>query len=240
MSSELTPNPPPIDVAAEPQIAVQNYPPVHGIIPAVEAILREPGRIGATLRERGHGRLILAPLSVAVFCAIVYGLVVGTFSAGQQLWAAPLKVAVGLLISGLICLPSLYIFSCLSGSPVRLAQVFGFLAGLLALSAILLIGFAPVAWVFSASTESVAGMGALHLLFWIVATWFGLRFLIGSLRQFGPKSPEAVKVWAIIFILVQLQMMTALRPLIGKSDTFFPQEKKFFIAHWVDCMTKRK
>jgi len=27
-------------------------------------------------------------------------------------------------------------------------QVFGFLTGLLALSAILLIGFAPVAWVF--------------------------------------------------------------------------------------------
>jgi hypothetical protein len=31
-------------------------------------------------------------------------------------------------------------------------------------------------------------------------------------------------------------MMTALRPLIGKSDTFFPQEKKFFIAHWIDSL----
>ena len=134
--------------------------------------------------------------------------------------------------------PSLYIFSCLSGSPARLSQVFGFLAGLLALSAILLIGFAPVAWVFSASTKSVAGMGALHLLFWIVATWFGLRFLMAGLRQFAPKSSDAVKVWAVIFILVQLQMMTALRPLIGKSDTFLPQEKKFFIAHWLDCLGK--
>jgi hypothetical protein len=237
MSNELIPpNPPTIDVAAEPQVATQDYPPVRGIIPAVEAILREPARIGATLRQQGHSRLILALLSVAAFCAVVYGLVVGTFSAGQQLWAAPLKIALGLLISGLICLPSLYIFSCLSGSPVRLVQVFGFLAGFLALCAILLIGFAPVAWVFSASTESVAGMGALHLLFWIVSTWFGLRFLMGSLRQFGPKSPGSVKVWAIIFVLVQLQMMTALRPLIGKSDTFFPQEKKFFIAHWIDSL----
>ncbi|HKQ37041.1 MAG TPA: hypothetical protein VJ063_03120 [Verrucomicrobiae bacterium] len=220
--------------------ATQSDQPVRGLIQAVEAILREPGRIAATLRQGEQRRLIFGLLAVAAFCCIIYGLVVGTFSGGAQLWTAPVKIAAGMIISGLICLPSLYIFSCLSGSPVRLGQVFGFLAGLLALSAILLIGFAPVAWVFSASTQSVAGMGALHLLFWIVATGFGLRFLIGSLKQFTPKSPDSVKVWAIIFILVQLQMMTALRPLIGTSDTFLPQEKKFFIAHWADCVGKPK
>jgi len=223
-----------------PPIEEQTYQPVQGVIPAVEAILREPGRIAATFRQRGQGRLILGLLAVAAFCCTIYGLVVGTFSGGAQLWAAPIKIAAGMLISGLICLPSLYIFSCLSGSPARLAQVFGFLTGLLALSAILLIGFAPVAWVFSASTQSVTGMGALHLIFWIVATWFGLRFLIGSLKQFAPKSSEGVKVWAIIFILVQLQMMTALRPLISTSDTFLPREKKFFAGHWADCIEKPK
>jgi hypothetical protein len=35
-------------------------------------------------------------------------------------------------------------------------------------------------------------------------------------------------------------MMTALRPLIGTSDTLLPQQKKFFIAHWVDCLGKPK
>jgi hypothetical protein len=236
MSDELNPALPPPTI----ELAAQTYEPVRGVIPAVEAILREPGRVAASLRQQGQRRLILGMLAVAAFCAIVYGLVVGTFSGGQQLWAAPLKIAVGLLISGLICLPSLYIFSCLSGSAVRLGEVFGFLTGLLALSAILLIGFAPVAWVFSASTQSVAGMGALHLVFWIVATWFGLRFLTGSLRQFAPKSTDGVKVWAIIFILVQLQMMTALRPLIGASDTLLPSEKKFFVAHWIECLEKPK
>ena len=237
MSDELTPstsNTPSFE--APPEL----HQPVRGVIPAVEAILREPARIAVTLRQRGQGRLILGMLGVAAFCCVVYGLIVGTFAGGQQLWAAPAKIATGMLISGLICLPSLYIFSCLSGSPVRLVQVFGFLAGLLALSAILLIGFAPVAWVFSASTQSVAGMGALHLVFWIVATWFGLRFLNASLKQFAPKSTDGVKVWAIIFILVQLQMMTALRPLIGTSDTLLPQQKKFFIAHWADCLGKPK
>jgi len=237
MSEELTPSTSTTpSLEAPPEVHL----PVHGVIPAVEAILRDPARIAVTLRQRGQGRLILSMLGVAAFCCIVYGLVVGTFAGGQQLWAAPAKIAVGMLISGLICLPSLYIFSCLSGSPVRLVQVFGFLAGLLALSAILLIGFAPVAWVFSASTQSVVGMGALHLVFWIVATWFGLRFLTAGLKQFAPKSTDGVKVWAIIFILVQLQMMTALRPLIGTSDTLLPQQKKFFIAHWADCLGKPK
>lgn len=228
MSSEATPPP------------IENYQPVRGVLPAIEAILRDPARIVATLRQQGQAPLILAMLAVAALCSVIYGVVVGTFSGDQQLWAAPLKIAVGMLLSGLICLPSLYIFSCLSGSPARLPEVFGFLAGLLALSTILLIGFAPVAWVFSASTQSLAGMGALHLLFWVVATWFGVRFLNASFRQFAPKSTDGVKVWAIVFILVQLQMMTALRPILGKSDTFLPQEKKFFVAHWFDCLEKPK
>lgn len=234
MSNNVTPaTPPPLEATISP-----SYAPVSGIIPAVDAILREPARIVSQLRQQRQGRLILAMLGVAVFCGLVYGLVVGTFSGDEQLWAAPVKIAAGMVISGLICLPSLYIFSCLSGSPARLPEVFGFLAGLLALSAILLIGFAPVAWVFSASTRSMAGMGGLHLLFWLVATWFGLRFLHGSFRHFGQKSSDGVKVWAIVFILVQLQMMTALRPIIGKADTFLPQEKKFFVAHWFDCLEK--
>jgi len=41
---------------------------------------------------------------------------------------------------------------------------------------VLLIGFAPVAWLFSQSTESLLLMGALHLVFWLIATYFGLRF----------------------------------------------------------------
>ena len=36
--------------------------------------------------------------------------------------------------------------------------------------------------------------------------------------------------------LTSLQMMTALRPLIGKADTFLPREKMFFVAHWFQNM----
>jgi hypothetical protein len=210
--------------------------PIPHVFAAIEALLRQPRRVRFQLRQPGAGKLILQMLFVAFFCAAVYGVVAGTFSGGAQLWAAPVKIALGLMISAAICLPSLYIFTCLSGSRARLVEVCGLLAGLLMLMTILLIGFAPVAWIFSQSTESLAWMGALHLLFWFVATLFGVRFLKNGFSQTEAKSQAGVNVWVVIFLLVALQMTTALRPIIGNADTFFPPEKQFFLGHWFDCL----
>jgi hypothetical protein len=209
---------------------------IPNVIAAIEALLRHPRRMMFQLRQPGAGKLIAAMLFVSIACSLIYGVVVGTFSGGQQLWIAPVKIAAGLMISALICLPSLYIFTCLSGSQARLAEVFGLLAGLLMLMTILLIGFAPVAWIFSQSTESLAWMGALHLIFWFIATIFGLRFFEAGFSHSNAGSHAGLYTWVIIFLLVAVQMTTALRPILGTSDTFFPAEKKFFLAHWGDCL----
>jgi hypothetical protein len=212
--------------------------PVTGPLVAVEAILRAPRRIMYQLRQPGPGRLILAMVMVSILCSLIYGLVVGTFSMGSQLWAAPVKIAGGLLVTALICLPSLYIFTCLSGSEARLWEIFGLVAGLLMLMTILLIGFAPVAWLFSQSTNSVVWMGVLHLVFWFIATMFGLKFLDSGFSHSKARSSAGLYTWIIIFILVAVQMTTALRPIVGKSDTdtFFPTTKKFFLSHWSDSL----
>jgi len=222
------PTPPPPETNLDEQVPIPN------VVSAIESILRQPRRVLYQLRQPGSGRLIAAMAFVAVVCGLIYGLVVGTFSGGTQFWAAPLKIAAGLLLSALICLPSLYIFACLSGSPARLVEVVGLVAGLATLMTILLIGFAPVAWVFSQSTESIVAMGALHLAFFLVSTWFGLRFLNAGSSAHADRT-GGIKVWMIIFILVMLQMTTALRPLIGKADTLLPTEKKFFVTHWLEC-----
>jgi hypothetical protein len=120
-----------------------------------------------------------------------------------------------------------------------LIEVGGLLAGLLMLMTILLIGFAPVAWIFSQSTESLAWMGTLHLIFWFVATLFGVRFMKTGFSHANAKSQAGLNVWVVIFLLVALQMTTALRPLLGKADTFFPTEKKFFIGDWGDCLKSK-
>jgi hypothetical protein len=162
--------------------------------------------------------------------------VVGAFTGGSQLWVAPVKIVLGMAISALICLPSLYIFTCLSGSQARLVEVCGLLAGLLMLMTILLIGFAPVAWIFSQSTESLAWMGTLHLVFWFIATIFGLRFLEAGFSHSNARSHAGFHTWVVIFLLVAVQMTTALRPILGTADTFLPTEKQFFASHWGDCL----
>lgn len=210
--------------------------PITSVTAAIDAILRQPRRVLYQLQQPGSGKLLGTMLFMAILCTLIYGFIVGTFSGGMQLWASPVKITAGLLVAAIICLPSLYIFTCLSGSQARLREVIGFMAGLLLLMGVLLLGFAPVAWIFSQSTESVAWMGFLHLLFWSIATAFGLRFLQAAFSHTKTKTNAGLLVWIIIFLLTSLQMMTALRPIIGKADTFFPAQKEFFINHWYDCL----
>ena len=214
--------------------------PINGVAAAIESILRQPKRVHHALRQPGAVRVISSMVFVAVICALIYGVVVGTFSRGPQLWIAPLKIAGGLLIASVVCLPSLYIFACLSGSRARLAEMAGLVGGMLLLMTLLLIGFAPVAWLFSESTNSIGWMGFLHLGFWGIATIFGLRFLGAGFAGTQARSQAGLHVWAIIFVLVCLQLTTALRPIIGKADTMFPgaTEKKLFIKHWYDELGK--
>jgi hypothetical protein len=210
--------------------------PIPNAVTAVEAILRQPRRVMFQLRQPGSGRLTGGMLFVVLLCSLVYGLVVGSFSMGTQLWAAPAKIAGGLLLSTVICLPSLYIFTCLSGSRARLAEICGLVSGLLLLMTVLLIGFAPVAWLFSQSTESIVWMGALHLVFWFIATCFGLRFLVTGFSHSQARATAGLMTWIVIFLLVTLQMTAALRPIIGKADALLPSEKKVFLSHWADCL----
>jgi hypothetical protein len=221
---------PPLGENPEERVAILNT------MTAIEAILRQPRRVLYQLRQPGAGGLIGAMLLIAITCSIIYGVVVGTFSMEDQLWAAPAKITGGLLFSALICLPSLYIFACLSGSRARLVEIVGLVCGLLMLMTILLIGFAPIAWLFSQSTQSENWMGALHLIFWGIATIFGVRFLDSGFTQSQARSRAGLNTWVMIFILVVLQMTTALRPIVGKADTLLPVEKKFFLNHWADCL----
>lgn len=91
-------------------------------------------------------------------------------------------------------------------------------------------------WVFSESTNSVAFISSLHLLFWAIGLYFGLRILRTGVQFLNAAQLRYLRVWIVIFVLVSLQMMTALRPLVGRSEEFLPTEKKFFLQHWADVL----
>ncbi|MDQ8191446.1 hypothetical protein [Roseibacillus persicicus] len=205
---------------------------VTNLATAIEALLRSPLNLLKALPEK---RQLILPLALlALFSAGVLGLVFGSYSGGTQLWAAPLKVGGGLLLGALICFPSLYVFSCLANSPLRLGGVAAAYLCFLALLGLLLIAFAPILWIFTQSSNSLPFVGFLALVVWL------LSFLLASslLRKVSRRATSSwqVHLWLLIFLTVTLQMSTALRPILGTSETLLPQEKKFFLTHWMNSI----
>ncbi len=235
MQNQLS-QPPPLPQPS--RFALEPMPAGKSPLVIIETLLKYPGRIIYELQNNWRAGLSGWLVVLALVGMAAYGVVVGSFSGGAQMWIAPAKLAFGMFFSILICLPSLYIFAGLAGIDVRLRTVVGVLFAAIALSALLLIGFAPVAWIFSQSTDSIPFMGALHLLLWVIAIGFGLRVLGAMGRLLAGATGGQMKLWNLIFILVCLQMTTTLRPILGTSDHFLPGEKKFFLTHWLDTLDK--
>ncbi|MDB6079897.1 MAG: ABC-type transport system, permease component [Akkermansiaceae bacterium] len=237
-SPSLTPEPLPPESEQPPTAAEPS--PLTGPLDAkkiFDALLRSPKALVDRLAEPGHGAT--GPLvAILLFSIVAYGIVLGSFAMGMQLWAAPAKIAAGLLISATICFPSLYIFFSLAGSRITAGHLASTMAAMLALGGLLLLGFAPAIWIFTQATDSFGFMGMLALAPWFVALYFGSRFLFHAARATGATSNGPIHLWGVIFLLVTLQMTTSLRPILGRSDRFLTDEKRFFLQHWFSSLDK--
>lgn len=200
----------------------------------ISKLLRKPLSIFHTLESKeGFWKIPVTLLLIAVVCLTVFGLVVGTFSWGDQIWAAPLKIVSGLMFSALICLPSLYIFTCIGGLEAKFSTVVGMLCSIVALSGLLLVGFAPVVWLFSVSSTSSVFIGFMLLALWMICVGFGFTLIFRAGKAMGMTNTGHLLVWCMIFLLVTVQMTTTLRPIVGESDALFNfSEKKFFLQYW--------
>ena len=199
----------------------------------IDILLKKPGKLVYEIINNSKTNKHLFILFIVSFISMmIFGIVNGLFSGGIQIFFAAVKYPLGLFISAIICLPSLYIFLSLTGLDLKLRSVIGIFLFSITLISILLVGMAPVLWIFSQSTEQATFMGALNFVFWIISIIFGFNLLIRILKFLSKKEAGFIVVWVIIFVLVTFQMSTTLRPLIGKSDTFITHEKRFFIDHW--------
>jgi hypothetical protein len=79
-------------------------------------------------------------------------------------------------------------------------------------------------------------MAALHIGLWAIGIMFGLRLVEAMGHLLAGSARNDLKFWSAIFIVVCLQMMTTLRPIVGKSDHLLPIEKKFFLTHWAETL----
>lgn len=220
----------PVAPAPAPALRGGGVPLGKGPFAIVEALLKSPASVLEDLRA---GRGALFQLSaVVVATMVVTGLVMATFSGGLQVLWVPLKLSAGIFFCALICLPSLHIFSCLAGAEQSVKETWGALLMGVALMGILLVGFAPLTWVFSQATSSAAFMGALHLVVLVISSVFGLGLIGRALAAMNRAPVRGTRLWNVLFVLVLFQMTTTLRPLVGEAEDHLLGERLFFLTHW--------
>ncbi|MCX6985895.1 MAG: hypothetical protein NT118_14270 [Lentisphaerae bacterium] len=197
-----------------------------------ENLLKDPLKVLTGFDRMSIAGFLVNILLINIVCLSAYGVIVGSFSGGIQWYMSPIKIIVGLILAILFCYPSFYIFICLAGIDVKPGKALLVLLSAVSVFSILIVGFAPIAWVFSQSTSTVFFIGFFHLLFWLISTLFGMRVLLKAASLLKCKNMFYPLFWILIFLITSLQMMTALRPMIGTADTILPKEKMFFMYQW--------
>jgi hypothetical protein len=198
-------------------------------------LLKSPTMVAEVIAFERKGLLANAAslLALGIACHAVFGFAVGLFAGWPVAWMDAVKASLVGVCSLLLCFPSLYVFACVAGSPLSIPQAVVLGCSCHAMVGLLLVGLAPVAWLFAVSTASVPFLVILVLLLWLVAISFAARF-VGKLRE-QPlfQRQGGIRMWLWILILVTLQMTTCMRPMLAKPETgWWTAEKKFFLAHF--------
>lgn len=230
----MPPPVPPVLLAEEPEAEAGNL---------LTTLLKAPGRVARliALEERGLFAVAVSFLGVAGICHALFGLALGLFAGWPVALMAAVKMPLVAISALLLCFPSLYVFSCVAGSPISLSQVAALGCSCLAMIGLLLVGLAPVAWLFAISTASLPFMVLLAFLIWLIALVFAARF-VGKLGLHPLLRRQAgIRMWFWILILVTLQMTTCMRPMLGAPKAgWWTSEKKFFITHYQSIWEKPK
>ncbi|MCH9649377.1 MAG: hypothetical protein K0U98_14140 [Deltaproteobacteria bacterium] len=220
--------------------------PPDSVVGSLLEILQHPIRVAERCRESqdsrsektsGQGPNPLGagyPLRLAtgaLVCFFVYGLSAGFFQGYDQVLLSAFKVPLILVFSLLLCAPSFYIFSSLSGAALTLRGFSLILSGFGALLGLLLIGFLPISWLFTVSSRSLLFLVFFHLLVWFICLVFADRFLGQVLKQVGGWNGRFA--WLLLLLLVSLQMTTFLRPVLWRPPdaSFFQTERMSFFEH---------
>lgn len=207
----------------------------RGLLGSLDEILTEPL---AVLERARAGTLSLAPLLTGtVLCAALYGAAAGFFQGGRQILVASFKAPLIVLLTLLLCLPSLYVLSTLAGARWTRRSFFAVAAGFAATLGLVLLAVLPIGWLFSVSSRYLGSAVWLHLVLWALVLALGWRFLKGSLEAAGARSGMAL--WLLLFALVSLQVTTLLRPVLWRpagAPLFHFGEKLSFLEHLGDVL----
>ena len=174
-----------------------------------------------------RAKLWYSTWTLVALCAL-YGAAAGAYAGAAQALSATIKLPLLFLGTLAICFPGFFIVQVLVGSRLKLARVLALVMGSLALSAILLAAVIPVTVFFLLTGANYYFLTLLHVVIVLAAGLVGMAALHEGLafaceqRGVYPKKAMAImKVWAVLFAFVGIQMAWNLQPFVGDRGAPF-------------------
>ena len=212
---------------------------------SLSELLKTPDRYSlGILGGAAPARRIASSLAAAVVGFALYFFAAGFFAGWQIALLDAVKGAGIALFAFALCLPSLYVFSCVSGATLRAGQIVAAGAACLATAGMLLAALAPVLWLFAVSTTSAAFVAFLGALLSAPAMWFAVRPALGLKAAGAVRTTAGLRLWLAAFTVVAMQTVTLLRPMLAApaakpaegeeaaAEASAMPDKMFFLEHF--------
>jgi hypothetical protein len=152
----------------------------------------------------------------------LYGAAAGAYAGPAQAVSAAIKLPLLFLGTLAICFPGFFVIQVLVGSRLRLSQVLTLVLGALSLSAILLAAVVPVTVFFLFTGANYYFLTLLHVVIVLGAGLVGMVVLHEGLASacekrgvYPKKAMTIMKVWAVLFAFVGIQMAWNFQPFVG-------------------------
>jgi len=208
----------------------------------LKQILSDRDRFFAEVAEgEGLGAKLGYALGTLVGLSALYGAAAGAYAGPAQAVSAAIKLPLLFLGTLAICFPGFFLIQVLVGSQLRLSQVLALVLGALSLSAILLAAVVPITAFFLLTGANYYFLTLLHVLIVLgaglvgmVTLHDGLAFACEKRGVYPKKAMTIMKVWAVLFAFVGIQMAWNLQPFVGDRghpfQLFRHNEGNFYTA----------
>lgn len=206
----------------------------------VGAMLKSQGALYRDLAAGRWAARYLASLAiVTVILAVPYGAILGMSASALQALLSAIKLPIIILGSALLCLPTFYVFNAVFGSRITFWQSATAVLFIATGAAVILIAFAPIAWLFTVSTteDGWRFLVVLHLIFTITAACFGIRFLRVGQRYLSERLQQGTMFhrglmswWCALLLVVSFQMAYTMRPIMTDGP-FLTGERGSFVTY---------
>ena len=199
-------------------------------------LLRDPkGFLKYVCECPDEKRLVASMLAAVAAGWGLFGLSLGFFVGWQvALWDAG-KMIGAVVFSYVLCMPSLYVFSSLSGMFLDIRRIIAVSLSSIATMGCVMAALSPIIWLFAVSTTSVHFIVLLGLFSGAVALFFGARPLQKVKDAKISSSSAGLYAWIGVFVFVCLQFITIMRPMLSPLGTErCPKGKCFFLRHFIE------